>query len=453
MNYFVLFSVVIIVISLVILISPLNYDTNVMPIQEGFKSAPPTQRPRGNPVAASQTSLSGTAGMADGSSDHQYLLDNLLKKHDRLAEGFENRNANASKVSATTTKKKGIASTGATYEGGDNVPIPVAGCNNNKCMKIKDPMKALDGNCINPPRPGMPPRSDGLPQQLDYSIKFCPAFEPKDGSYAEECLTCGYYKYTSKCTPNPNNPKKPCDYETYTFDSYNDGPMPGTTNDGGDDGGDDSGPNCSTCKYTTNEKTKCVLPGCYSDDDGYLPFPDGDYNFAEGCFYYDPDTSNPGKNMHGMAGRPPGYYCPPISKDGTYDGGGGSSDPCYTKQDPYNLDSSILDYSKYVQMENVCTNDKAESKQNFNPDDVDDNPMNPHRNKRKQQYQQDKQYQHQHQHSGAINVYHHHRTSQNSQHNMQKQNNQHNMQKQNNKQGQSNSYQEPLGGATVLGYL
>lgn len=152
MNYFVLFSVVIIVISLVILISPLNHDMNVMPIQEGFKSAPPTQQLRGNPVAASQTSLSGTAGMADGSSDHQYLLDNLLKKHDLLAEGFENRNANASKVSATTTKKKGIASTGANYEG-DNVPIPVAGCNNNKCMKIKDPMKALDGNCINPPSP------------------------------------------------------------------------------------------------------------------------------------------------------------------------------------------------------------------------------------------------------------------------------------------------------------
>jgi len=164
----------------------------------------------------------------------------------------------------------------------------------------------------------------------------------------------------------------------------------------------------------------------------------------KGVFIMTHDTSNPGKTMYGMAGRPPGYYCPPISKDGTYDAGGGSSDPCYTKQDPYNLDSSILDYSKYVQMEKVCTNDKAKSKQNFKPDDVDDNPMNNHKNKRKQQYQQDKQqYQHQHQHSGAINVYHHHRTSQNNQHNMQKQNNQHNMQNQNNKQGQSNSYQEP----------
>lgn len=433
MNYFVLFSIVLIVVSLVILLSPLNHDVNVMPIQEGFASKKSTPKYHSAaPVAAGQMNLSGTAGMADGSSDNQYLLDNLLKKHDRLAEAFTNRDANASKVSATTTKKKGIASTGASYEE-NNVPIPVAGCNKNNCMKIKDPMKALDGNCINPPR------ANGAPNELDYSIKFCPAFAPKDGTYAEECLTCGYYKYTSKCTPNPNNPKKPCDYETYTFDSFNPGPMPGTTDDGGDDG-DESGPKCSTCKYNVNKTTKCVLPGCYSADDGNLPFPDGDYNFAEGCFDYNPDPSNPGEILPGMEGREPGYYCPPITKGMSYDAGGGSNDPCYTKSD------GSLNYAAFVKMDKMCSNDKAKSKQNFVPDNVDDNPMNP------------RKYQHQHQHSGNINVYHHRASPQstNTKQPMQKQpnNKQQNNKKQNNKQeNQSNTYQEPVGGATVLGYL
>ena len=433
MNYFILFSIVLIVVSLVILISPLNHVANAVPIQEGFapkKST--TQRHDAGPVAAGQLSLSRTAGMADGSSNNQYLLDHLLKKQDRLAEAFENRDANASKVSATTTKKKGIASTGAKYEGG-NVPIPVAGCNKGKCMKVKNPMKALDGNCINPPR------ANGKPKELDYSIKYCSAFQPTDDAYAEECLTCGYYKYTSKCTPNPNNPKKPCDYEIYTFDSFNPGPMPGTTDDGGDDGGDDSGPNCSTCKYNVNKTTKCVLPGCYSADDGNLPFPDDDYNFAEGCFDYNPNPRNPGKTLPGMEGREPGYYCPPITKGMSYDAGGGSNDPCYTKSD------GSLNYAAFVKMNKICSNDKAKSKQNFVPDDVDDNPMNPRNRK----------YQHQHQHSGSVNVYHHSSKQPNEMHSRNKKQSQQSQKpKQLNKQqGQSNAYQEPVGGATVLGYL
>lgn len=338
MNYFVLFSVVIIVVSLVILISPLNNHASVMPIQEGFA----TRKQQRNvapiaPVSAGQTNLSGTAGMADGSSDHKHLLDNLLKKQERLAEAFENRAANASKVSATTTKKKGIASTGANYDG--------------------------DGDALS----------------------------------------------------------------------------------------------CSTCKYNVNKTTKCVLPGCYSADDGNLPFPDGDYNFAEGCFYYNPDPSNPGKILPGMEGREPGYYCPPITKGMSYDAGGGSGDPCYTKPNIIpdttkpNSPGYILDYSKYVNINEagkMCSNERAKSKQNFAPDDVEDNPMNP------------RTHQHQHQHSGNINVYHHRVSSQSTgtKKHMQNKQNMHNRQdmqkQQNNKQqNQSNTYQEPVGGATALGYL
>ena len=220
MNYFVLFSIALIVGSVIILVSPLNHRMNVMPIQEGFepkttsKSKSKTnanhQPVHGAPTAAGQHNLSRTAGMADGSSNNQALLDHLLTKHDRLAEAFENRDANASRarVSATTTKKKGVASTGADYEGGDNVPIPVAGCNKDKCSLIGggkgNHMIALQkGNCINPII-----KQTGEP---DYSTKYCPAWEPNDDmTYAEECATCGYYAYSAKCLKreDPKNPNR-----------------------------------------------------------------------------------------------------------------------------------------------------------------------------------------------------------------------------------------------------
>jgi hypothetical protein len=485
MNYFVLFSVALIVGSVIILVSPLNHRTNVMPIQEGFdpkSKAKSTSNSNSQPTAAGQFNLSRSAGMADGSSSNQHLLDHLLKKHDRLAEAFENRDADKSRsrVSATTTKKKGVASTGADYEG-DNVPIPVAGCNKDKCMQIKDPMNALDGNCINATYPNGEP---------NYKIKYCPAWEPKDDTtYAQECVTCGYYEYEGICSlkdrrgnpdkdefiPTPQNPSN-CDYESYTFKQYNDEPMPGTDDGGGDDGGggDDSGnPSCSTCKLQVNKTTKCVLPSCYSADDGYLPFPDDDgYNFAEGCFYYNPDPSKPDKTLQGMAGRDAGYYCPPITQGESYDAGGGSGDPCYTTSD------GSLNYAAFVQMKKACSNDKAPSKQEFVPEDVDDNPL---KRNTKDRIASAMLHQHQHQHGGSINVYHHHhhgpRSSQpyktqgdkqsgnqrsgNQRSGNQRSGNQRNGNQQSGNQqsgnqqsnGQSSTYQEPVAGATVLGFL
>ena len=471
MNYFVLFSIALIVMSLVVLVSPLNHRMNVMPIQEGFepKTKPKTKPVHGAPTAAGQHNLSKTAGMADGSSNNQALLDHLLKKHDRLAEAFENRDADkrASRVSATTTKKKGIASTSADYEG-DNVPIPVAGCNKDKCMKIddqdkdKNKKKALDGNCTNAKYPNGEP---------NYKIKYCPAWEPKDDmTYAQECATCGYYEYEGICSlknrrgkpdpdgfiPTPQNPSN-CDYESYTFKKYHDGPKPGT-DDGGGDGGDDSGnPSCSTCGYVDHYvgKNKCVLPGCYSSDGGNLPFPplpgdDDVYRFQEGCFLY---NSKSKQNLPGMDGREDGYYCPPITPGGSYDEG--ANDPCYAMINPATKDqkqkSYIPDYSKFVKMNNVCTNDKAQSKQEFVPEDVDDNPLNITRNTN-DRIANAIIHQHQHQHGGSINVYHH-------KGNKQSDNKQGGNKQSDNKQGgnkprqQSNTYQEPVAGATVLGFL
>lgn len=222
--------------------------------------------------------------------------------------------------------------------------------------------------------------------------------------------------------------------------------MPGTNDDGGGD--DDSGPNCSTCKHIVNKTTQCVLPGCYSADDGYLPFPDGNYNFAEGCFYYNPDPSDPDKTIPGMQGREPGYYCPPITQGQQYDGGGSSGDPCYTKPDSIpdtatpNQPGYTLDYSKFVKMDKVCSNDRQTSKQNFVPDDVDDNPYSKRRQSASKTSATASSINHEHQHGGAIHVFHHHMRSSGQDGRSGKSG-----------KGAKSTYMEPEAGATVLGFI
>lgn len=357
MNYFVLFSVILIAASVVVLLIP--------PATEGFtSSAPPAMKPNANanakpnprnqhhgrPAAAGQHNLSSAAGAADGGSSNQYLMDDLQAQQDRFVDAFENREkyTKANAVSATTTKKKGIASTGASIRG--NVNIPTNGCNGK-------------GN-------------------------------------------------------------------------------------GGKGNGGDSGNSCSTCKLNVNKLTKCVLPGCFSADDGYLPFPDdGGYNFAEGCVYYNPDPSNPGKILPGMEGRSPGYYCPSITTGGSFDSSGGDGDPCYTKPNPIpdtanpNAPSYSLDYAKFVKMDKTCSNDKQESKQKVVPRKdapIDDNDMPPPKNTQHRSI--GPTINHQYQHSGSINVYHH-------------SSNQNHGKGQGNQGNSNNTYVDPVGGATVLGYL
>ena len=303
-------------------------------------------------MAAPTRNASSTAGAADGSSGNDHLLHKILAKQTSLAEAFENRDKSnkANAVSATTTKKKGIASTGASVATGN-------------------------GN------------SGG-----------------------------------------------------------------GNSGNGNSGGGNSGGNSCSTCKLNVNELTKCVLPGCFSADDGYLPFPDdGGYNFAEGCFYYNPDPSNPGKILPGMEGRPPGYYCPSITQGGSFDDGGGNGDMCYTKPASIpdtanpNSPSYTLDYAKFVKIDKACSNDKQKSQQNFVPGKdapIDDNDTYPSRMKPHPLSPTASTVNHQH--SGAINVYHH-----SSRHTQRKQGQCGNS----NNSNDSSTYVAPVGGATVLGYL
>jgi hypothetical protein len=438
MNYFVLFSVILIAARVIVLLIP--------PTTEGFASATPNanMKPNANakpkpsasrPAAAGQHNLSSAAGAADGGSSNQYLMDDLLAQQDRFMEAFENRNKTngATTVSSTTTKKKGIASTGAS-----TVTIPKAGCNSDKCVKIKDPMDAIDGNCVNLPLPNGEP---------DYSMKYCAAFQPKDYTIdAQECLTCGYYTYTGNCVKwlVPADKTSKCIvYGSYTFKPSGDKAYIKCDDAddkvcnllaqqvGGGGGGDQgsSGPSCSTCQLDTTTVDKCVLPGCYSADDGNLPFPDdGDYNFAEGCII------NKG-NLPGLESQPSGYYCPPITKGQSYDAGGSSGDPCYTT-------NSTLDYAKFVKMDKICSNDKQKSKQQFVPGKdapIDGNDMPPPKNTKHRSPGATTT----HQHSGTINVYHHssNQTQGKGQGNS------------SNSKNSNNTYIEPVGGATVLGYL
>lgn len=447
MNYFVLFSVILIAACAVILLIPFpgrNAD-------EGFTAHPARRRNppmSSDPQAAGQRNASSHAGNADGTSDHDHLLDTLLLKHDKLAEAFENRKK-PSKVSATTTKKKGIASSGASA-----ATIPAAGCDKDNCVKINDPMDAIDGNCVNPMLPNGEP---------DYSTKYCAAFRPKGDEFAQTCLTCGYYTYAADCMKraDPTDPNKCTQYGDYKFQQPSGTSENYLTCDGDDDtvcqmlaqqaGGDQSqgqgqsqggpsGPSCSTCQLQVNDNTKCVLPGCHSADDGYLPFPDNDgYNFAEGCFYYNPGNGNV---IPGMETQPPGYYCPPITQGSKYDAS--SSDPCYTKPDPNNMSTNILDYSKYTKIDSVCSNDKQTSEQQFVPGK--DAPIDGTTTQQQQQQQQ-----HSHKHAGAVNVYHHHmyhssRSGKNG-------NNNGKNGKNGNNGNKNQGYMEPEAGAGVLGFL
>ena len=489
MNYFVLFSVILIAASVIVLLIPSTTEgftsatanANMNPNAKPNANAKPKPKPSASrPAAAGQHNLSSAAGAADGGSTNQYLMDDLLAQQDRFVEAFENRDRTnkAATVSATTTKKKGIASTGADIRG--NVKIPKAGCNKDKCVLI-DPKAtdqqgnpiAFQGNCINP-------KYDGS-DYVNYGIKYCPAFQPKDGAYDEECQTCGYYEYKGICRkkdpnkdadppgfiPTPENPSNG-DYESYDSpDGVTAGLIPGTNDSGSQGGGGqggqgdqsgqgDSGNSCSACKLNVNKLTQCVLPGCFSADDGYLPFPDdGGYNFAEGCFYYNPDPSNPGKILPGMEGRSPGYYCPSITTGGSFDSGGGDGDPCYTKPDSIpdtanpNAPNYSLDYAKFVKMDKTCSNNKQKSKQNFVPGKdapIDDNDMPPPRNTKHRPM--NSTINHQHQYSGAINVYHH-----SSNQNRGKGQGKDGKQSQYGNSSNSNTYIDPVGDTTVLGYL
>jgi hypothetical protein len=438
MNYFVLFSLMIIALCVGVLLIPSSegFSAGGIGIQNPADIKPPVFGQVPGPANQRNAAI-GTAS-SDGSSSIDSLLGVTLSRHNQIAEAFENRDKSnkASAVSATTTKKKGIASTGASVQKkgmSDHVIIPKTGCNENKCVEIGktqsafDPLAAIGGNCVNPPL------ANGEP---DYSTKYCPAFQPKDDTIDDqECMTCGYYKYTADCLrhADPKDSTKCTLYGDYKYNqppdgaTYYSGSMPPGTN-GGDDGGDDGGdgePICSatTCgpKTVTVDGTQCIIPGCVSNDGGMMPYPDD---------FYGNRTTNPCYPIKDDKGGTNGFMCPAITSGEVYDMGGGSSDLCYTT-------GGVVDPTKFLKIDNACSNDKPKSRQNFKPGKdapIDDNDTHPSSRRSAIKYQ----------HSGAINVYHHL-----SHHPQQKQGHPGNSTKHNG----SSAYSAPVGGATVLGYL
>ena len=404
---------ILIVASVIVLLMPQNEQAHEQE-QEGFAPMPQMARREGfgeiihqmgqgssefalrpeqhQPMTAGQSNLSITAAAADGTSDQDPLLHNTLKKQERLFETFTSRSMDQRPVSATTTKKNGIASTSAQASAPDTVgqslrnsnqniepfearsafknpdiSVPV-GCNK-KCVQIKNTSDAIaiDGNCVNPP-------ISKTNQNPDYSKKYCPAFRVPDGDYsmlAQECATCGYYTYAANCEnyADLKNPKKCTLYGSYDYERPTTGTNDyinckdndaicnlfhgvGATNAGGDDG---TGLTCSkdNCppkqvEVANSNNAKCVIPGCISMDDGMLPQPKD---------FYGNDRINP------CIGKGQNIKCPAIAAGSQFKYGSYNSvrsDLCYTtngKPDP----------NKFQSMNQVCIQEKPKSQQNFVP--------------------------------------------------------------------------------------
>ena len=413
MKHFVLFSMILIVASVIVLLMPQNEQAHEQE-QEGFEPMPQMARREGfgeiihqmgqgssefalrpeqhQPMTAGQSNLSITAAAADGTSDQDPLLHNTLKKQERLFETFTSKSNLP--VSATTTKKNGIASTSAQASAPDTVgqglrnsnqniepfearsafknpdiSVPV-GCNK-KCVQIKNTSDAIGGNCVNPPI--------SKTNKPDYSKKYCPAFRVPDGDYSmleQECATCGYYTYAANCeNSDPKNPNKCTLYGSYDYERPTTGTNDyinckdndpicnlfhgvGGTNAGGDDGTTTTttGLTCSkdNCppkqvSVANSNNAKCVIPGCISMDDGMLPQPKD---------FYGNDRINP------CIGKGQNIKCPAIAAGSEFTYGYynsvRSSDLCYTTD-------GKPDQTKFQSMNKVCIQEKPKSQQNFVP--------------------------------------------------------------------------------------
>ena len=417
MKHFVLFSMILIVASVIVLLMPQNEQAHEQE-QEGFESMPQMARREGfgeiihqmgqgssefalrpeqhQPMTASQSNLSITAAAADGTSYQDPLLHNTLKKQERLFETFTSRSMDQWPVSATTTKKNGIASTSETIGGSlrnsnqniepfearsafknPDISVPV-GCSK-KCVQIKNTSDAIGGNyaiggnCVNPP-------ISNTNQNPDYSKKYCPAFRVPDGDYSmleQECATCGYYTYAANCEnyADPKNPKKCTLYGSYDYERPTTGTNDyinckdndaicnlfhgvGATNAGGDDGTTTTttGLTCSkdNCppkqvSVDNSNNAKCVIPGCISMDDGMLPQPKD---------FYGNDRINP------CIGKGQNIKCPAIAAGSEFTHGSynsvSSTDLCYTT-------NGKPDQTKFQSMNQVCIQEKPKSQQNFVP--------------------------------------------------------------------------------------
>jgi len=370
MNYFVLFSLIIIATCAIVLLIPSqpikNKGTNNKNKNNNKGTANKNNKDDDDdtdddspaPSAAGQRSLSSAAGAADGSSDHQHLLDTLLQKHDALVEGMQNDDDDDDNYGVKGQWRKWV------------------GCSD-KCVKISDAADALGGgNCVNPP-------ISDTNSKPDYSKRHCMAFAPPRGKpYMRdlECMTCGYYTYEAECKKtDPDNSAKCKRYGNYTYkaptganaESYYDcsGNKPVCDlflkqrggGGGGQDYADDDGPVCSASNCKPKEvviadvpsTTKCVIPGCMSNSGG-LPYPKD---------FYGTDNINPCK----LKGNE--YICPAVTSGSTdaYNSGGSSGDPCYTT-------GGKVDVTKFQSMNQmpVCNSVRPRSTQNFKPGDFGD---------------------------------------------------------------------------------
>ena len=110
MKHFVLFSMILIVASVIVLLMPSCDVTEGLSTRDGPTGGGPSAHEVPIPATFLRQS-SSTAAAADGASDQDHLLHGTLDKQERLSKTIES--VPLGKVSATTTQKNGIASTTA----------------------------------------------------------------------------------------------------------------------------------------------------------------------------------------------------------------------------------------------------------------------------------------------------------------------------------------------------
>lgn len=369
MKHFVLFSMLLIAASVIVLTLYTCTDAiNTDNPMEGFETEP--MEP--NPVPATVSN----AAAADGTSDQDHLMYNTLNKQERLSKTLESQiNGNSNGVSPTTTKKNGIASTGTIVESFQGMSTTCT----DKCKSI-NAADAIRGNCVNPKLPDNNP---------DYSTKYCPAFLPNPNdplTYAQECATCGYYKYSSECKKkaDPKDPNKCTQYGSYTpsqssYMTCADDPNCNLFHGVGTQDGtsESTGPTCLAANCAPKEVTigakKCIIPGCISMDSGMLPYP---------MDFYGNDQINP------CTGKGANVKCPAITP-GTYesyDSAGGSGDLCYTTD-------GKVDPTKFQSMNQVPICNRV-TEHNFvpsQPRQQKDQEQQPHQQQQSQQKDQKQQ--------------------------------------------------------------
>ena len=205
MNFFFIFSFVIITSACIFFITSTQH--NEIAQKNKFMHQPKTKIesiPSNELGFANQINSATNAGCADGNSDHDYLLENVIEKYDNIIENYEIR------VGCNTDNCEKITKEMALDRSGMCVYLPKTCTSDSDCTtgSQNGVCRSASNSRATGTRNGDDRNICYLKQTLtpipNYSSKYCMAYKPKSDSVGirqQECMECGYYKF------NKNNDK------------------------------------------------------------------------------------------------------------------------------------------------------------------------------------------------------------------------------------------------------